>query len=70
VDGVSLQLRGLLFDLFIPAIILTRRTRWIGFALATGFNVTNSLLFDIDFSVAGVGGDRAALFPATSASGA
>jgi hypothetical protein len=38
---------GLLFDLFIPFIILIRRTRWIGFVLATLFNVMNSQLFNI-----------------------
>jgi len=43
----SISYGGLLFDLLITPLVLWRRTRWIGFVLATIFNVMNSRLFQI-----------------------
>ena len=38
---------GLLFDLGIAVLVLWRRTRWLGFGLATIFNFMNARLFHI-----------------------
>lgn len=38
---------GLLFDLGIVPLLLIRKTRWLAFALAAGFNLTNAWLFQI-----------------------
>jgi vitamin K-dependent gamma-carboxylase len=38
---------GLLFDLLIAPMVMWRRTRWLGFALAGLFNLMNARLFQI-----------------------
>ena len=38
---------GLVFDLSVPFLLLNRKTRWIGFTLATMFHLTNTQLFAI-----------------------
>lgn len=43
----SFSYGGLLFDLLIVPLVLWRRTRWFGLALAAGFHLTNARLFNI-----------------------